>query len=374
MFKICIILVLLIILINVFSIKKEPFNNYKSQLISPQPNIYKTLQLNIISNNKLCESLANNLQLIYPIKTISSNLTSIQNIQSTNKNYNVISFIQEPAYYHFISKYPDNNINFISSIAIEKWTLVTSIYNKTTKWRDFKNKTIGTLSKSSGSYIILHQINKYFNLNITIKTFNKLDTTIIKSFRSKKIDGFFIITSHPNDMISSINKFYPLQFISIDDLDKKLLSTVFPYFKETKIDLYEYNIFNNNPTTLSSKIDIICHKDLPYIDGYNLIKTLFRNLVNFKIKNIVSMKKSKNSETELQYSNIAEENKKHRLRMKEFNPDNLYLTHSEYTLQTGVYNFYKEIGLITNNPSRSCVYTVGIDKCTDTKINHFRLL
>ena len=79
-------------------------------------------------------------------------------------------------------------------------------------------------------------------------------------------------------------------------------------------------------------------------------------------------------DSSLQHSNAAEANKRHKLRMKDFNPDRLYLTHDEYTLHKGVYAFYKEIGLITNNSNYSCRYTVGIGKCPKAKLNHFRLL
>ena len=39
-----------------------------------------------------------------------------------------------------------------------------------------------------------------------------------------------------------------------------------------------------------------------------------------------------------------------------------------------VNKYYREIGLITNNPSSDCIYKIGADTCSFDKLNRYRLI
>jgi TRAP-type uncharacterized transport system substrate-binding protein len=330
----------------------DHFTNYKTVIVTPQPTIYSGLQLNLYSKSSFLNDIAKHIKNIYPIKTISSQEGSLLNLYTTNKSPNVISLIQEPAFYHFQQKQPDHNIRFISSLGLEKFTLIVTIHSKILDWNTIDNHTIGTLSNNSGSYIVLQQIKTIFKMNFSIKQYSTFSSNISKDLKDTTIDAFFIITSHPNTIIQSIHKDLSLRIIGIDKLSRDTLRLAFPQLQLSSIDLTHYNIFTNIPATLSCRIDIVCHDKLPDLDAYNLIQTVFKNFIDFKTKGSSNYK----------------------LRMRDFNPEYIYLSHNKYTLHTGVYKFYKEIGLITNNPSDHCRYKVGIGKCNMDTLNNFRLL
>ena len=106
------------------------------------------------------------------------------------------------------------------------------------------------------------------------------------------------------------------------------------------------------PDTVAIKIDILVNKRFSEENGYNLIQTVFKNLIAIK--------------------SVGSDD--YKLQMRDFNPEYIYFSNNNHKLHKGVYKFYKSIGLITNNHERSCRYKVGISQCNVKKINHFRLL
>tara|TARA_B100000575_G_C23143240_1_gene666044 strand:- start:7863 stop:8942 length:1080 start_codon:yes stop_codon:yes gene_type:complete len=346
---------LIIIIYYVFcksKILKDNFTNYKKVTVTPKSIIYNKLYLNIYSNNSYPNYIASLIKNIYPIHNIYNKKGSLNCLYNTNRYPNAISIIQEPSYYFFKEKYPDNNIRFVSSIGLEKFTLITPLNTNIFSWKNINNNKIGTLTKSSASYISLNLIKTYFKKDFSIKSYSEFSSEAFNDLKEKKIDAFFIITSHPNLKIINLTKEISLRIFGIDGLDKDILKLAFPKLEVSRIDLENYNIFKAPPNTLSCKVDIICNSKLPNIDGYNLIQTIFKNFIDFKTKG----------------------SSNHKLRMRDFNPEYIYLSHDEYTLHSGVYKFYKEIGLITDNPSLHCRYKVGIGKCDIDTLNNFRLL
>ena len=95
---------LIIIIYYIFCKSKvlnDNFTNYKKVTITPKSIIYNQLQLNVYSNNKYPNYIASLIKNIYPIHTISNKKGSINCLYNTNKLPNMISIIQEPAYYFF---------------------------------------------------------------------------------------------------------------------------------------------------------------------------------------------------------------------------------------------------------------------------------
>lgn len=344
---IVIIVICIIILLTLLN-KKEQFVNYKPVTVTPKKIVYDKLTINIPGNNRLYTNISNKIREIYPIKFI----------EFKNINESIINIEKYPNYIAFIPEIvrltnPDKfkNTRFITSIGVEKPTLFSPVENKIITWKDLGGKTVGTIANSA-SYYILNYIKKSFNLKFKIKSIEALEKTTLKKFKNKIFDSFFMITAHPNNVIKHIHKNLPLKFIGLEGLDKENIKIIFPNYNKSKIDLTHYDIFNSMPDTVAIKIDILVNKRFSEENGYNLIQTVFKNLITIK--------------------SVGSDD--YKLQMRDFNPEYIYLSNNNHKLHKGVYKFYKSIGLITNNHERSCRYKVGISQCNVKKINHFRLL
>ena len=103
---------------------------------------------------------------------------------------------------NYIKNNANNNIRYILSIGIEKFTLITPKNSKINSWHDLENKTIGTLDKNTGSYFTLNNILNSFEINTKIVTvkLNSIPSLLL----NKEIDAFFIVISHPNNLFRII--------------------------------------------------------------------------------------------------------------------------------------------------------------------------
>ena len=340
-------IILIFILLALFR-KKETFVNYKRVTVTPKKTIYDGIVLNLNKNNNLHSDISNKIREVYPIKYIfKDNIDTI--LKNLNKKSNYISFIPEIIKLAEPNKF--KNIRFITSIGVEKPTLISPFQNNINSWVNVNGKTIATLKYSTSS-VLLKYIKRSFKLNFKIKEIDIFSKNIINNFKKKEFDAFFSLIAHPNRIIKSIQKVYPLKFVGIEGLDKENVKVIFPNYNKSKIDLTHYDIFNSMPDTLAIKTDVLVNKNFSEENGYNLIQTVFKNLMAIK--------------------SIGSDD--YKLQMRDFNPEYIYLSNNSHKLHSGVYNFYKSIGLITNNPERSCRYKVGIGECNIKKINHFRLL
>ena len=343
-----ILILILVILLISYATKTEKFVNYKTVTVTPSKTIYEGLVLNIPSDKYIYSNLAGKLKDIYPIKHISYDkiMNIIKNIQENNNYIGIIPDVMKIVN-------PDNfkHTRFISSIGLERFTLISPNNSTIKTWSQTNSKVIGVIENSSAFYVLKY-IKKMFSLSFKIITIKKFRKSIIKDFKNKRFEAFFMIIAHPNNLLTKIHKELPLNFIGTEGMDENLITIVFPNLLKGKIDLTHYNIFNSQPDTLLVKLDVITNKNFSKDNGYNLIQTLFKNLLHIK---------SSGSDT-------------YKMQMRDFNPEYIYLSNNNQKLHKGVYRFYKNIGLITTNPERSCRYKVGIGECNIKKINHFRLL
>ena len=341
------ILIFVLICVILFNqnLINDHFTNYKKIEVVPTSMIYNNLNLNIKNNDTLV-LLSTILKNIYPIDKINIRLNSFVNIVNTYSNS--LGLIQEHMYNN--KKYP--NIRFISGICINYATLITEINSKLNKWTDFENKTIGTTSFTSESYNMLLKLKEITNINFNIKIVSYNKTNIISEFNKNSIQGYFIICPHPDKNIQNINKIYPIKFIGLKGIKKEIIKIKYPYLSISKFDITDYNIFNYTPTSLRIKTIIICNKNLSRDSGYKLINTIFKNLIEFKTINSQPAK----------------------LQMKEFNPEDIYLSNNYFILHKGVKDFYKHFGLITYNNNPNCVYSIGINNCKLNNLNRYMLL
>jgi TRAP transporter TAXI family solute receptor len=340
------IILVLILIFHSYKIK-DHFVNYKKITVTPSKMVYSKLYINTDNYNTLV-TLAKFVKNIYPIYKINLTNGSKSNIKLTNKHLNNISFIQE--HIHDSKKYP--NVRFISGICINYATLIVSTKSNISSWKDLEGKVVGTLAYNSGSYHMLNNIKNLYHLDFEINIITFQHTNIVKNFNNNTIDAYFIICPHPDETIQNINKYYPLKFIGINGLNNDIMKIKYPYLTYSKIDITNYKIFHYTPTTLRIRTVIICNKDFSHQGGYRFIETIFKNLLNIKTIDSDTIK----------------------LQMKEFNPDDIYLANTSFKLHKGVHEFYKNIGLITNNKNKDCVYAIGSKECNLNKLNRYRLL
>lgn len=345
-----IILVIIFVIILIFLQDNNDtvsrFTNYKKITVVPRKLVYQKIQFNIPPHKILYTNIAKNIKSIFPIDNINNSNYEMTNLSLSNHHENMISVI--PTVCKYNSDY--ENIRYISSIGVEQLTLFSN--KKISGWSMLIGQTIATLSKKSASYITLLRIKTLLNIDFNIKTLQKIDLNVVDDLKNNKYQAVFLLTSHPNNTIKSINRLLPLTFIGISGIDKDNINTVFPDMIRSKLDLSYYNIYNSMPDTLLSTLDIVCNKDLTSETSYLLVKTIFKNYLNLKT----------NGDDD------------YKLHMKEFHPENMYLSNNIYKLHSGVKKFYIDIGLITYNKSKFCSLKAGAGRCNVKKINHFLLL
>jgi TRAP-type uncharacterized transport system substrate-binding protein len=342
-------------IILLFLIKKrnlEKFTNYKKIIIKPQNSVYNKTTINMMDKKNMHLNIGENISNIFPIPNINTGCSGLSAISNTNNYDNNLCLVSDEIYFYYESKNNNHNIRFICSLGYEQFTLITPFNSDIKNWNDIKNKKIGTIVDSS-SFFIVQKILTAFNL----KTVNKVLTIkyesgkIIKAFKDKIIDCYFVLTSHPDKTIQTIHRHTPLKIIGIEGLDKKILSGVFSFYNFEKVNLENYKL-NHIIETLNVKLNLLCNKNFNKKDCYSLLSAIFSQFQYIK----------RNGDSD------------YLSQMRNFNPSKLYLDNLKYTYHDGTYKFLKDIGMITNNKSYYCKFKAGVENCKIEKINHFRLL
>lgn len=340
-------ILLTILLIYLRSRNSEKFKNYRTISVQLTDAVVNKLEINM-AKNEINTHIFNQLSKIFPVNNINYFSKPHSILAITNKKNNHLCLVEENMFNQ--EKYSDTR--YISCLAINYALLVSPLKNRLRTWSDLKGKIIGISDFHSQSYQFLTKINDVLNNLFKIKVVKFEKSEIINAFNDKLIDGYFFIAPNPNKTLYEINKILPLRFIGTESINKDILQIVYPNLRSSKVDLDFYKIQNYTPETLRIKTLLLCNKNLNQKTCFNMINTIFKNLV-FLRENT---------------NNIL------RLNMKDLNPDDLYLSNYDFKLHDGVNKYYKEIGLISNNPNRDCIYKIGADKCSFDKLNRYRLI
>jgi len=356
-------LLLLIIIFYVLHLKSIPkpslnnidkFVNYKKIVVTPQSSIYKKININTWYKDSLYFNIATNISNIYPIDTVNITDGVSQNIDEVENNINHLGFVQEDILNDYIQNKPNTNIRYITCIGLEQIIVLLPANSKINSWQDITNKKIGTLNVRSGSYLTLKNILKLLPSNrneIINLDFNS--ENIVNAFNSNKIDMFFTVVSNPNNIIKEVCNRMPIKLLGVKGLDDDYIKFVLPNYEKNNIDPSEYKaVINYSIKSVQTKVYLICHKDFADSESYLLIKTLFNNF-NYIRSNGDNL---------------------YKLQMFEFNPSYLYATNNIVQLHNGVRKFFKDINIITETDNEDCVYSVGINQCSNEKINKNQIL
>jgi TRAP-type uncharacterized transport system substrate-binding protein len=360
-----IITIILIIAIWIyFNYFKEDFSNisptrYKSTMVTPQPMVYDKLTLYTINPDNLTDKLAKNIQNIYPIDKITPLDSSNDILQKLEKSTNTVGIVQDEPLQQYNN--PDTDMRLICTIGMSSFVLIVNAQSNKKTWSNFTDKSyvFATDYPNSASDLTLQKIlqnilNQYTHKVVYI---NYNENSIFSSFKNNIIDAYFIIKPDPDDTIQKLFSLMPVYLIGTKGLDDVKLSILFPNAKQSFIDGNRYNkkIYGSIPTFIVP-YHLLASNSVPGEYIRILIRSLFENFVLFK---------SSGDNLYIQ-------------QMFEFNPQYLYPNHLNpirQIIHPGAKKYFDEIGVITNNSNKDCIYTIGIDKCKNNLyVNPYRLM
>jgi TRAP-type uncharacterized transport system substrate-binding protein len=340
--------------------KTENFipERYKVVTVTPQPSVYTKLTLYVNEYIDMCKQIAINIQGFFPIEDIKEVYGTYDVLQNMEKSKNTMGIVSNISYIDYIEKNPNSNIRHICNIGVSVTTLIVDSQANKRTWDDFRDRsyTFGVDYSESSSYIGLERILKFLlNENQHKIVELKYDSnTISNALKNKIIDGYFIITPHPDKTIMKLASIHPIYIIGTKGLDTTDYNMLFPYSNTTFIDatLYNLKMFGSIPS-MTNRLHIVASKYVSNDNIYNFIRSLFENFARIK--------------------NVGD---KHYIeQMLSFNPNFLYPTQVTFKIHDGARKYFEDIGIITYESNKNCVYTIGIDKCkSDLYINPYRLL
>lgn len=352
---ICILV--LVFLYIIFLKNKQLYENfqygdtYKQVTVTPQAQIYTNLVLYTDNYNTVSNDIANNISNYYPIHKINKiDSNKILNLIETNVNN--LGLIQEGLIDKYVITNPDTNIRYISNLAVEKFTFIVPQLMNIRSWKDMPKIKIGTV-KTSASFDILKTILSISNNNSDIIDCEYTVDTIVNKFKNREIDAYFIVISHPNVIMTELLNKHPCYMFGTRGIDEQTLVNVFPFYYKTILDVNEYSISSpSTEYTLQCNLVLVAHKDLEPLEMYILTRAIFHNMKY------------------MMYSG----NYYYKLQMSDFNPQYIYNNFPFLSLHNGTRKFYRDMGILTDNPSPNCAYKIGIDKCDLKYINKYRIL
>ena len=290
-------------------------------------------------------------------------------IEKINKKENSFSLISTPILYsdEFINSKNIKNINTIINLSYEYIFLITTINNDINSLNDINNKIINIGTINDVSYRIGNNIIENIQLNNNIKvtkTYYNIDEAFTKLLYNK-VDLIVLIDIFPSPILNYFiyNDFEKLiKIIPFNGLNEQTFLERHPLITKANLNL---NLLPNN--YLPVKIDnITMTKFKPNYQTYRIPQVLICNK-NTKSKLIFNILQSI-------YKNINNINKI--VRKNPYNilvwPD-ISLT-GFLPLHLGAIEFYKKIGIITNNKSDDCKYLIGKERCTSNNSENIQLL
>lgn len=333
-------------------------NRYKSIMVTPQPAIYTRLTLYVNEYIDMCKQIATNIQGFFPINDIVEVTGSYDVLKNMEKSKDTMGIVSNISYIDYIEKNPESSIRHICNMGISITTLITDSQSNKRSWDDFRDKsyTFGVDYSESSSYISLERILKFLLKEHQHKMVElKYDAnTISNALKNKVIDGYFIVTPHPDKTIMNLASIHPIFLIGTNGLDITNYTMLFPYSNTTFIDANYYNLkmFGSTPS-MTNRLHVVASKYVSNETIYNFIRSLFENFARIK--------------------NVGD--KIYIEQMWSFNPNYLYPTQVTFKIHDGARKYFEDIGIITYDSNKNCVYTIGIDKCkSDLYINPYRLL
>lgn len=271
----------------------------------------------ILSDYKFSESfkLSYELSKLFPLNFESSNgmFNNLQKIQNEGSSYQLCFCTENDIYEALQQKIINkNDINILCSFFRMEFLFFFSIklgIDNISKLKSyiskFKNQNkklkFGILNDNHSSYYDGNKILNVLGINKTDIDIKIYDTyhNLFKNFSNNNLDFIYLTTTSKNKYLIEYFKKNQAYVLGLDNINENSLKIKFRFkiFK-TGIDIFTYNkvlfykssIFNldnmnkNFINTFSTRLFLVCRKELDSNYVYNLIKSIYKNREKLNIK------------------------------------------------------------------------------------------
>tara|TARA_B100000767_G_scaffold159357_1_gene149545 strand:+ start:7086 stop:8312 length:1227 start_codon:yes stop_codon:yes gene_type:complete len=273
----------------------------------------------VLSDFKFSESykLSYELSKLIPLNFESSNgmFNNLEKIQKNGSSYQ-LCFCTENDIYEALKKkiINKNNINIVCSFFRMEFLFffsINSVINNISKLKkyindlkkDNKKLKFGILNDKHSSYYDGIKILNILGINEKIDLDMKIYDTyqnLFKNFSNNNLDFIYLTTTSKNKYLIDFFKENKAYVIGLDGINENSLKIKFRFkiFK-TGIDIFTYNkiLFYNNSifsldnsmnnnfiNTFSTRLFLVCRKELDSNYVYNLTKSIYKNKEKLNIK------------------------------------------------------------------------------------------
>lgn len=396
---------------------EEPFTNRNKVIITPSDAIYRSLTITYERPCHYSSLLSRVLPRIYPFETISIRPDVQSVVNYIEKTSNTIGIVSDEGFqlYLSISHSPPKTISkvrHITSLGVETPTLIlppsfqipgTSTQKAASKqyatyrtdWYDLKLPDrpfrIGTTVAFTTSHLILRKIidglinydatsgRKYLPRKPEIVFVKNTIEDIKDAFSAERIDAFFIVSTHPNPVIQQLVVQDSYQLLGLDGIDPKTYRMLFPNAEETILDTSYYGMYASRGfKSMQHPIHVIANAELSKQTVHSFLESIFRNFT--AIKTGIGLVDTEDKEPLLKIevppnAVLSMRQVEFKAQTASFSPEYLYPRYQNFPIHPGAESYFREIGVITNNDSPECAYTIGISNCDKVPyINPYRLM
>ena len=236
------------------------------------------------------------------------------------------------------------NLRFICALYYESFILVTHQYSNIYKWQDLKGKTVGFPEKGSGSYYNGIKLAKLAGLQpgVDFDYINALSMNrLANMFLDKDVDAIFLTTNQKNPYLINLANQRRIRFIGTKGISQDLLKVGFPFGFSKYINTSHFyaNINSTNfMETYATRALLMTNSNFLEKATYKIVKEMFEK--SQELQNVL---------TQYLYHR-----KLNNYIPDAFNPQEMFYANKILDIHSGAKKYYREIGLITNNPNPRC--------------------
>jgi len=344
--------------------QKETFSLLNNYFVKA-PDIYKMTSIDsgvlatmgVYASGTFYEQFANYFKhKIYPVDIVNTS-GSADIIRKITNNDIQLGICQEDLVYQAILKeqpfnpkqetnnLPFQNLRFICSLYYESFILVTHQYSNIYKWQDLRGKRIGFPERDSGSFYNGIKLAKLAGLEpgVDFIYYNALSLNrLANMFLNRDVEAIFLTTNQKNPYLINLANQRRIRFIGTKGISPKLLKSGFPFGFSKYINTSHFyaNINSTNfLETYATRALLMTNSEFPKKATYKIAKEMFQH--SEELQNIL---------TQYLYHQ-----KLNNYIPDAFDPQEMFYVNQILDIHSGAKEYYREIGLITNNPNPQCV-------------------
>lgn len=216
---------------------------------------------------------------------------SINNLELLRKGELEFGIVQSDMLYEayngsgiFYDVPPDKSLRAVFALHSEPFTVIARADAKINTFDDLKGKKVSLGATGSGARATMEDLmskkgwtTKNFGAVVDVKA-NELETALC----SKKIDAMIYSGGHPNGAVQQITSMCNTKLVSVEGETISKLIAEHPFYSSTVIP---GKMYVNNPKdtkTFGVRAVLVAHEELDEDAVYEIVKSVFDNLDNFK--------------------------------------------------------------------------------------------